>query len=303
MNATHSRRARTFVLASILMACALPAWGQQALDCDTQLLGSSQTGELFAVDLGSGAGSLISTMPAGLATEIEYDLAAGILYADETNGGPNLHSIDIPTGASTGSVMHAFGALTGMEFANGNLYGTFIPGPGASSDLVIVDTGTGGFTTVGATGFGPISGLAYDDGTGTMYGITAGGSTAQLLTIDLSTGAGTVVGSTNYEFIGSIEFGPDGVLYAGTASGGGLMPGASPTKIIQPNTLLTIDTATGAASVVGSVGFSVTGLTACATAPLIDEPTPVPVFSGAPVLALGGLLALIGLVSIRRSAG
>jgi len=295
----HGALVRAFSIFAAMLAAPC-AWGQTALDCSTQLIGSSQSGELYTVNLTTGAGSLIGTMPSGLATEVEYDITNGILYADETDGGPNLHTIDLATGASTGTAMHPSGALNGLEFANGNLYGTFISGPGGPSEFVIVDPGTANFTDVGPTGYGPISGLAYDENTGVMYGVTAGGSTAQLVTISLTTGAATAVGSTNYEFIGGLEFGPDGVLYAGTANGtGGPVGAASATaKIILPNTLLTIDTATGAASVVGPVGFSVTGLSACAQP--ASGPGAIPALSPALLAVLAGLLAIFAVLGVRR---
>jgi hypothetical protein len=114
-------------------------------------------------------------------------------------------------------------------------------------------------TFIGPTGFGPISGLAYDIPTGTMYGVTAGSGFATLLTIDLLAGTATPIApillptGQPLDKIGSIEFGPDGVLY------GGLTLFAS----VFPGHLLAIDTTTGIATVVGDTGFSVTGLTSC----------------------------------------
>ncbi len=96
-------------------------------------------------------------------------------------------------------------------------------------------------------------GLAYDVTTGTMYGTTGGpgdgtGGTSNLVTINLSTGAATTIGSVGVN-AGSLEFGPDGNLYAGSAgkTGGG--------------NLYRINKATGASTLVGATGFpTVTGL-------------------------------------------
>lgn len=241
-----------FMAAAALLCNLSIAQAQVALDC-SRLLGSSQSGELFSIDINTGSAIFIGSMPAGLATEIEYDILTDTLYAEETDGGQNLHTIDPTTGASLGTVTHDFGALNGLEFVGSTLYGTFITGPGFPSDLVIVDTSTGNLTTIGSTGFGPISGLAYDDTTGIMYGITAGGTPADLVTIDLSTGAASVVGPTGLDRIGSIEFGPDGNLYGGVTDIGSSLP----------TYLVRIDPATGAATPVGATGFSISGLTSC----------------------------------------
>jgi len=215
------------------------------------LLGSSQFAELFSVDVTSGASTFIGFMPLGLATEIEFDPLTSRLLAEQTDGGTGLFTIDPATGAPLGVVNHPFGALNGLEFVGPTLYGTFIFGPGAPSELVIVDTLTGALTPVGPTGLGPISGLAFDPSSNVMYGVTAGGAPASLVTIDLLTGAATPIGPTGLDRIGSIELASDGNLY------GGLTAFAS----LFPNHLVQIDLTTGAATVIGDTGFSITGLT------------------------------------------
>jgi hypothetical protein len=222
------------------------------LDC-TKLLASSQFGELFRIDVTTGEAELIGYMPGGLATEIEYDVLTGILYAEEVDGLVNIHTIDPTTAISLGFVPHEYASLNGLEFVGSTLYGTHIPGGGAPSDLVIVDTATGNLTHIGPTGYGPISGLAYDKGASVMYGITAGGVPANLVTIDLSTGAATVVGPTGLNRIGSIEFGPDGNLYGGVTAFGSSLA----------TYLVRIDTTTGAVTPIGETGYSITGLTNC----------------------------------------
>jgi hypothetical protein len=215
------------------------------------LLGSSQWGQLFKIDLVAGAATLVGSMPSGLATEIEYDSLTGKLYAEQTDGGMQLHTIDPNTGASTGYVTHPYGALNGLEFVGTTLYGTFIPCSNCPSTLVTVDTATGNLTSVGSTGFRPISGLAYDASAGVMYGITAGLAPSVLVTIDLNTGAATAIGPTGFDRIGSIEFGPDGFLYGGLAQNAASFA----------NHLIKIDPATAFTTVVGDTGFSITGLT------------------------------------------
>jgi hypothetical protein len=249
---------RIAVLAALVLLAASSAQGASVL------LGSDQFGSLFGVDVGTAVATPIGLMPGTLATEIEYSLATGTLYAEETNGGAGLHTIDPSTGASLGTVTHPFGALNGLEFVGSVLYGTFITGPGLPSDLVTVDAATGALTTIGATGFGPISGLAFHPGSGLMYGVTAGGALANLVTINLLTGAGTLVApvctaAACLDHIGSIEFAADGMLY------GGLSQNASSLA----NWLIQIDRTTGLATPIGDTGFSITGLTDAA----IPEPS------------------------------
>lgn len=266
---------RKYLIALSILALAAGAASAQ-VDCSTQLLGSSQGaqgdldwsaapvglgGEYYSVDIATGAGSLIGTMASGLASELEYDILNDELWAEEVDGGPNLHQLNPMTGGTITTVAHTPGGLVGLEFVGSTLYGTFISGPGAPSDLVIVNTGTGALTTIGPTGFGPISGLAYDPVSGIMYGVVGGNPGAgdggsgggDLVTVDLASGAATSVGPTGLTAVGGLAFAPNGTLYGGTAS-----------NSMTPNSLFTIDPATGAATFVGSVGFSVTGLTACA---------------------------------------
>ncbi|MDJ0797106.1 MAG: hypothetical protein QNJ51_09760 [Calothrix sp. MO_167.B12] len=219
-------------------------------------LGSSQSGELFRIDLSTGSAELIGNMGSSLATEIEFDVQNDTLYAEEVNGGTGLHTIDPTTGASLGEVNHPFGALNGLEFVGSTLYGTFITFGGgvAPSNLVIVDTSNGNLTTVGATGLGPITGLSVDPVTGIFYGVTAGvgfSNESQLVTIDLSTGQAEVIGGTGFNRVGSIEFAADGNLYGGISQNGSR----------NPNHLIQIDVTTGESTLIGNTGFSITGLT------------------------------------------
>lgn len=261
------------------------------------LLGSSQFGELFAINQGTGSARLIATMPLDLATEIEYDHLNDMLYAEEVDGGPDLHTIKLQTGASLGTVTHPFGALNGLEFVGSTLYGTFIDNIGEPADLVIVDTATGNLTTVGPTGLpGPVSGLAYDEGAGVMYGVTAGGVPADLVTIDLNTGTATVVGPTGLDRVGSIEFCPDGTLYGGTTD----FASTFATYLVR------IDPTTGHTTPIGATGYSITGLTTVSGYPVggIVVPTDkmgllLPWMGPAALAAL----AALGLVVVRRRVG
>jgi hypothetical protein len=257
MNMSSCERLFVETMTAIVLGAAMFGAASTA---NAVMLGSDQLGNLYSVSTATGASTLIGNSGAPTATEIEYDKQTGTLHSEETNGGPNLHTLNPATGASTGFVNHGFGALNGLEAVGSTLFGTFIPNSGAPSTLVSVNTATGALTNIGAgTGFGPISGLAYDAATATMYGVTAGGFPANLITLNLQTGVGALVApivdaatGAVLDRIGSIEFGHGGALFAGTAANASLLP----------NTLFTINPANGTASLVGGTGFSVTGLTA-----------------------------------------
>jgi PKD repeat protein len=133
-----------------------------------------------------------------------------------------------------------------MEWVGSTLYATAITGGGGfePSTLRTLNPFTGTSTIIGPTGFGPIAGLAFDPSSGIMYGIT-GGPIGNLLRLNLTTGAATLIGPTGFR-AGSLEVGPDGLLY-----GGGT--GTDEFKIFR------INPATGASTLVGTTGIGVSG--------------------------------------------
>ncbi len=241
-------------LAVACVCVALPAAAQAPT-----LLASDQAGDLYRIDLTTAVATpLAAGVGAYGSTEIEADpTIPNILYMEGSDGSPNLDLIEGCFYRRVRSLAHAYGALNGLEFVGGTLYGTFITGADGPSDLVTVDTGTGALTLIGATGFGPISGLAYDAGTTTMYGVTAGAASASLVTVNLGTGAATLVAGiadaagAPLDKIGGLEFGADGNLYGGTTL----------TASVWPGSLIRINTTTAVATLVGSSGVSITGLT------------------------------------------
>jgi subtilisin family serine protease len=216
----------------------------------------TRNGELFTVDLSTGAGTFVGFLPIA-ATEIEYDNLTGRAFAQAPDGAFFGMEFDITTGAGIGDAIFNGASFTGLEWVGSTLYGTAITGGGGASTLRTLDPFTGVSVVIGDTGFGPISGLAYDESAGVMYGITGGFGGSQLLTIDLATGVATSIGETGFQ-AGSLEFGPDGNLYG---SGTGVSSGA----------LFRVDPETGAGTLVGFTGFfNLTGLTLVAGAPPED---------------------------------
>jgi hypothetical protein len=220
------------------------------------LYGASAIGQLFTIDPTTGAGTFVGTLPFGAqggSTEIVFNNATRRAW---TQFSPSAfvggEEFDITTGAGIGNPIGTAGAFNGLEWVGSTLYGTMITGFGGQSQLRTLDPFAGTSNMVGSTGIGPIAGLAYDQTGGTLYGITGGngsggGAFGNLVTINLTTGAATVVGPVGFN-AGSLEFGPDGNLYAGSTDGLG--------------NLYRIDKATGAGTLIGQTGFNnVTGLT------------------------------------------
>src|SRR5260370_25902090 len=234
------------------------------------LFGSSKSGQLFALNLTTGAGTLIGTIPMGslpapfnATTEIVYNNSTRRAFSQFNDGNFAGQEFNINTGAAIGSPISNGGSYDGLEWVGSTLYGAVITSSGGPSQLRTLSPFTGTSTLIGSTGIGPIDGLAYDQTTATMYGTTGGSKTSSnLVTINLTTGVATVIGPLGSN-AGSLEFGPDGNLYAGSVGGTG--------------SLYRINKATGASTLVGDTGFTnVTGLALVTAAPPPPTPTPTP---------------------------
>ncbi len=212
------------------------------------LYATNRDGSLFTVDLVTAEAQFVAALPHG-ATEIEYSPDTGRAFAQAPDGTFAGTEFDIETGVPLGPTLFNGGSFTGLEFVGLALYGTVISGGGGEtpSELRILDPSTGVSDLVGLTGTGAISGLAFDETAQVLYGIRGGSGPADLLSLDLSTGLASVIGSTGIR-AGSLEFGANGVLYAG---GTGADQGM----------LYSIDPQSGASHPVGDTGMGpLTGL-------------------------------------------
>ena len=229
------------------------------VDCSTTMYGSDTSGTLFTVNINTGAGSLVGNLPTGATTEIEYDQLTQRAFSQAAGTSFFGSEFNILTGAGIGGPITNNHTFTGLEWVGSTLYGASFDVTNGPSELRTLNPWTGSSTLIGLTGVGPISGLAYDANSGIMYGVQAGTGPYNLLTINLTTGAATAIGPTGI-VPGSVEFGPNGTLYAG---GGQSNSGQ----------LHTINIATGAATLVGPTGFgNVSGLAnVCVITP---SPTP-----------------------------
>lgn len=131
-------------------------------------------------------------------------------------------------------------AVVDIAWDGSALYGV------ASSNLIRIDTNTGAATNIGNLGRSSINALTFDN-KGSLY---ASGIDGNLYKVDKMTGSATVLGNTGYASSGDLAFSKDGTLYATVIS------------TSASDALVKIDPATAKATIVGAIGFNnVYGLT------------------------------------------
>lgn len=203
------------------------------------ILGVSFAGDSYDISSSTGSGSLLDESGfLGLNSMAEHD---GIFYSVSSSN--VLLSVDATSGVATGLVGLNFG------FADISVRGLAIDSTGtmyAANDesfddyLYTINIDTGAGTLVGAMSNSDMQGLAFD-GSDTLYAWAVGfGGAAGLHTVDTTTGSATDVdGSVGSNGdIQGIDFGPGGTLYG------------------AHDALYTIDTSTGAQTLVGSGDYS-----------------------------------------------
>lgn len=137
------------------------------------------------------------------------------------------------------------------------LLGSAYSGPTGPATLYNISPTTGAATPIGPIGFARVGSLDFSPVDGKLYGVGFNGTSVVLITIDPFTGAGTQVGPlgfTGNAGVYDIAFRPsDGTLFA-------VAQGVVSQSSAVPVNLYTIDTATGAATLVGPLGTTPPGL-------------------------------------------
>lgn len=170
-------------------------------------------------------------------------------------------------GLMTAAPLHA---APGM----GTLFGTDASG----GNLISIDTRTGTGSVVGPMGAGNVRALAIDPTTGVMYA----GQGAKVYTVNPTMGAATLVGESGLGItdIGAMDFNASGTLYGAVNIVGDGATGS--------DHLVTIDKATGAATMIGPFGD-------CSSSPCTIE--------GIEAIAFDPAGGLLGAHSGRGAAG
>tara|TARA_R100000900_G_scaffold13099_1_gene11297 strand:- start:89951 stop:90730 length:780 start_codon:yes stop_codon:yes gene_type:complete len=254
------------------------------------------------------------------------------------NGDSNLYEVD-DTGATIGTIGDTGEFFTGLAYDRnrGLLVGTTSPNSATPSSVFEINPDTGAATLVGAHGVDQaVIDLTFAED-GTLYGWLEPGSD-DLVTIDLGTGAATVLGNGPSSGGRTIEFVPSGEValfnlslatlldpVTGLATGDTIALSGSgsinasfrtSTGLVYAigaqggqgglRTLNTIDFETGVVTELGEISvLNASGLASDLFDPTQnpDDPTfaaasipAVPLFG---LLALGGLLALLGLGRLK----
>lgn len=200
--------------------------GNPALDCNSNgvldscetsstLYGNDSKGKFFSININNGLGTAVG--PFGTAgSEIEIS-PTGTGYVQST--GTLLSSFNPLTGIINPGPIDDAHNFNAFEYVAGTLYGTSDDGP----NLWTLNPSSGAATLIGPvqneTYFN--TGLAYDFATSRMFAIDTGDPattfTSTLYTINLATGFASPIADTGI-YAGSLQFGPDGQLYAGTVT-------------------------------------------------------------------------------------
>ncbi len=233
--------------------------------------------QLYQIDMATGVATAIGPTGFDDVEGLAFSCAGGLFAVDDITD--QLITINPATGAATVVGPLGIGGVGiendfGLAFdTSGNLWlSTDAPG-----NLYLVNPATGVATLVGAQGQA-VTGLAFNGATGTLYGL-GGTATDNLVTLNPATGAATVVGPlvTVATPDGGIDFDAGGVLWGlNDASPDPPNPG-------NPSQVFTINTATGAATVVSTVTIGVGGPPAFGFEGLAMNtpclPTPTPTFT------------------------
>jgi len=198
------------------------------------------TDQLISYELPGGPVSSVGPVGFEYVYGITLDRHTDTLYAVSDSDAGEVLIIDQTTGAATPTTKLTGYPRAGLAYdlTTDTLYGI----GGDPDTLFTVDLDAGSTTTIGGLGSKWIDGLAYDPNAGTLYA-TQTGYNDFLLSINSATGAVTTIGPLG---LGNLNV--DGLAFD---PNGNALYGVD----VVPQTLLRIDTASGAAIPIGTIGF------------------------------------------------
>lgn len=292
---------RVTVALAIALAVGVPAHAAQRLFGADGAAGNPAT-NLYVLDPTNGA--IISTTgPIGFAiTGLAFDRSTGVLYGSTGKASPtsprSLVRIDTTTGA--GTLIGSFGVgvpmqtMADLTFFNGTLYGS----GSQVGDLYAVNATTGLATLIGGSGrttFDAGNALAADN-LGNFFAAGSNGTSVELFSVNLATGVSTLIAP----IIGAAAPAPTHAISALAFNASNTLFGADVVNSGNPSSnafLLTIDTTTGAAVILGQ---TVNSLDAIVFEPALTETHGAPALSVQSMAFLVGLMMLVGAMRLCR---
>ncbi|HYE03412.1 MAG TPA: hypothetical protein VD963_09280 [Phycisphaerales bacterium] len=226
------------------------------------IYGITFSGALIGIDASTGAATLIGTTGLFNCESLERDPATGHLLAIASHspsfGGRRLYRINPVTAVPTFIGDSGFPWVEALAYnaGTGVMYASVSPGNDVTAEqLATINITTGDATTIATTNMGDIDAMACSP-SGVLYASHLGSGVFGAM--DPATGQ-VASPMPGVPLLAALDFAPDGTLFAsklGSFEGTG------------PSSLYIIDPATGAGTLVGSMGFShVSGLVVNVPAP------------------------------------
>jgi len=241
--------------ASLLGALALLSLLGSSRSASAELIGVASRftapSAIYSIDPATGVATLLTNTPGTAPYLTGADFRQGILYASDVTWADGICvfvTYDLATGAFVQISDQAGFELDGLAYRQGN--DLFYSVSNSSNfenvhELVTIDPGTGAVSNIANT-LTFVRGLAFDQASDILYGVTGETATSiNLVTIDPSTGAVTTIGATGqFGRRAGLAFDEDNrILYMNLG-----------VDASTPNSLFRINTATGAATLVGGNG-------------------------------------------------
>ena len=198
-------------------------------------------GDLHLVDPATGTATPDGHLPFGV-LEVAHDDASRDTFAQKDEPADRtLAEVDLVGGASLPGSPYLGLPLTGMEFFSGWLHGIDAGTPGTDPRFMKIDPGSGFSSQFGPRLQGSWVGLALDRENAVFHSVRLLGGVVTLMGLEVGLEEWRSLHPLPFMPTG-LEYGPDGALYMSRATAGGAE-------------LYTLDTATGAVTLVGPMGI------------------------------------------------